>query len=57
MPRKKLKESPYHTVSIPMPLWEKIERVVETGKQGYQNEVDFVLEAVRRRLRELHVLD
>ena len=57
MPRKRLKETRYRTVSIPSVLWDKIDAAVETGKYGYQNVPDFVLDSIRKRLRELGLLD
>ena len=43
----------YHTINLNLPLTEKIEEVVESGKHGYTSIPDFVKEAIRRYLREL----
>jgi len=57
MPRKATKESKYTTVSIPTILIRRIDEVVASGKYGYQNRTDFILEAIRKRLRELGLLE
>ena len=59
MARKKPEEdtNKYTTVSIPKHLMKKVEAVVTSGAHGYQNKSDFVLDAIRKRLRELGVLE
>ena len=47
----------YTTVSIPMALVKKIDAVIEAGEYGYRNRSDFILDAIRKRLRELGFLD
>ena len=47
----------YTTTSIPWALMERIDAVVEGGKHGYRSRSDFILDAVRRRLRELDYLE
>jgi Arc/MetJ-type ribon-helix-helix transcriptional regulator len=46
----------YTTVSIPISLMKNIEKLVNKEDSEYQNKADFVLDAIRRRLRELGVL-
>ncbi len=55
--KKKSKKNIYTSVSIPITLAQRIDDVVESGKYGYQNRADFVLEAIRKRLRELGLLE
>lgn len=43
-------ERDYTTVSIPLTLAEKIDKVL--GKGGYRNRTDFVCDAIRRLLEE-----
>ena len=43
----------YHTINVPIPLAEKIEEVITSGKHGYNSIPDFIKEATRRYLREL----
>ena len=57
MPKKARKPRDYTTVSIPMSLAKRIDDVVQSGKYGYQNRSDFILEAIRKRLRELGLLE
>lgn len=47
----------YTTVSIPLVLAHRIDKIVESGRGGYTNRTDFVLDAVRTRLRELDMLE
>lgn len=47
----------YTTVSIPNNLMARVDAVVENDKYGYQNRADFILESIRKRLRELNVLE
>ena len=56
MPEQKKKRN-YTTVSIPLSLMRKIGEVVKSEKYGYRNNSDFVLDALRKRLRELNVLE
>jgi metal-responsive CopG/Arc/MetJ family transcriptional regulator len=46
----------YTSISIPESLAQKIDEVIKSGKHGYQNRPDFVLDAIRKRLRELGYL-
>ena len=46
----------YTTVSIPVALIKKVDAVIESGAHGYRNRADFVLDAIRKRLRELDFL-
>ena len=47
----------YTTVSLPWALVDKIDAVVESQKYGYRNRSDFILDSIRKRLRELGALD
>jgi len=51
------KRQKYTTVFIPISLMERVKEVVENGKYGYQNNADFVLDSIRKRLRELGALE
>jgi len=55
MPRKSSVERGYTTFSIPTGLMHKVEEVVKTGT--YKNKTDFILEAIRDRLREMGALE
>jgi metal-responsive CopG/Arc/MetJ family transcriptional regulator len=35
----------------------RVDDVVESEKYGYQNRADFILDAIRKRLRELGLLE
>ena len=51
------KKRTYTTVSIPLSLMERIDEVITSGKHGYRNRSDFILDATRKRLRELGFLE
>jgi len=51
MKEKEEKQQNYTTVSIPMPLAEKIDETVKEG--SYQNRADFVRAAIRKLLSEV----
>ncbi len=53
----KREKTEYTTVSIPKALGSRIDEAVGSKKFGYQNRADFVMEAIRRRLRELGMLE
>jgi Arc/MetJ-type ribon-helix-helix transcriptional regulator len=57
MPKRTRKPRDYTTVSIPFSLTERIEDFLKTGEAGYQNRTDFVLDAIRMRLRQLGLLE
>ncbi|MFI5450097.1 MAG: hypothetical protein ACHQ03_10105 [Candidatus Bathyarchaeia archaeon] len=57
LPTKRGKEAQYRSISLPTLLWDKIEAAVNSGKYGYQNVPDFVLDSVRKRLRERGLLE
>ena len=46
----------YTTVSIPLALIERIDAVVDGKKHGYRSRSDFILDSIRKRLRELDYL-
>ena len=46
----------YHTINLLIPIAEKIDEVIDSGKHGYASIPDFVKEATRRYLRELGYL-
>jgi len=50
---KKWKKYSYTTVSIPLSLMKRIDDLIASGKYTYRNRSDFVLDALRKRLREL----
>jgi metal-responsive CopG/Arc/MetJ family transcriptional regulator len=52
MPEKTKKERDYTTVSVPNSLINRVDEVVKNEKYGYPNRSDFILEAVRKRLRD-----
>ena len=54
MPEKR--ERDYTTVSIPWALMDRVDAVVESKKHGYRSRSDFILDALRKRLRELDYL-
>ena len=43
----------WKAVNIPIALVERIDLVIKSGKYGYTSRADFVVDAVRRLLREL----
>ena len=53
----KLKKRDYTTVSIPLSLMERVDEAVKSRKYAYQNRSDFILDAIRKRLRELGLLE
>lgn len=53
----KREKTEYTTVSIPKALGNRVDEVVANKKFGYQNRPDFVIEAIRKRLRELGMLE
>ena len=46
----------YTTVSLPWALIERIDTVIADRKHGYRNRSDFIMDCIRRRLRELDYL-
>jgi metal-responsive CopG/Arc/MetJ family transcriptional regulator len=57
MTRKKEEPLEYTTISVPTTLMEKVDEIIKSGKYGYKNRPDFVLEAMRKRMRELGYLE
>ena len=55
MPKKTSQPRDYTTFSIPTGLMKRVDEVVKTG--DYKNKTDFILEAIRDRLRELGALE
>jgi metal-responsive CopG/Arc/MetJ family transcriptional regulator len=55
--KKKERVVNYTTVTVPNSLMSKVDLVVKNDKYGYQNRTDFIFEAVRKRLRELGLLE
>jgi len=53
----KEKKREYTTVSVPNSLMKRVDEALGSGKFGYQNRSDLILEAIRRRLRELGLLE
>lgn len=53
MKAKKEENGKYTTVSIPKTLMAKVEAIVTSNTSNYQNKTDFVLDAIRERLKEL----
>ena len=47
----------YTTVNIPKALMQRIDAAIESGRFGYVRRSDFILDAIRRRLREIDYLD
>lgn len=50
-------ERNYTTVSVPVSLMKKVDELIASEKHGYRNRSDVVLDAIRKRLRELGFLD
>lgn len=50
---RKWKPRNYTTVSIPLTLMERVDVALKKG--GYKNRSDFILDAIRKRLRELGI--
>jgi len=46
----------YTTISVPLVLMNRVDKVVEDGKHGYVSRTDFIYDAIRRRLSELDYL-
>jgi len=46
----------YETIKIPKDLIELVDQVVASGKYGYRSRMEFVIDAVRRRLEQLGYL-
>jgi len=53
----KSKRRSYTTVNISWVLMERIDAVIRDGRHGYVRRSDFILDAIRRRLRELDYLE
>lgn len=53
------KEPPidYTTISLPTVLMKRVDKIIESEKYGYKNRPDFVLDAIRKRMRELGYLE
>jgi len=51
-----IKERTYTTVTIPISIMEKVEEIIKKEKFGYRSKTDFILDATRKRLRELGAL-
>jgi len=55
--KERKKERNFTTVAIPDSLMAKVDMAVASDKHGYQNRGDFILESIRKRLRELKYLE
>ncbi len=44
----------HSSVSLPLPLLKEIDKVVEIGLMGFRSRAEFVAEATRTYLRDLH---
>ena len=44
----------YTTVNIPWSLMDRIDALIKDDNPGYASRTDFVLDSIRRRLRELN---
>lgn len=44
----------HSSVSLPLPLLEEIDKIVKTGLMGFRSRAEFVAEATRAHLREVH---
>ncbi|MCL2476276.1 ribbon-helix-helix domain-containing protein [Candidatus Bathycorpusculum sp.] len=47
----------YTTTTIPNHLMARVDAVVASEKYGYQNRSDFILEAIREKLRKIGYLE
>ncbi len=54
--KRKTKTKKYTSISIPIDLAKLIDKVVESGRYGYKNRADFVMDVIRDRLRKLGVI-
>ena len=50
-------ERDYTTVNIPWVLAERIDKVIESKRGGYVSRVDFVLDSLRRRLKDFDMIE
>jgi metal-responsive CopG/Arc/MetJ family transcriptional regulator len=57
MPKPRTKTRRFTTTAIPDSLMARIDAIITADKYGYQNRNDFILDAVRKRLRELGYLE
>ena len=48
------KPSKHVSVSIPRDLIERIDRIIESGRYGYDSRPEFIKEAIRKRLEEIY---
>jgi Arc/MetJ-type ribon-helix-helix transcriptional regulator len=51
------KKRNYTTISLPLVLAEKIDKLLESGRTGYTDRSDFVLDAIRRRLKTYDMIE
>ncbi len=56
MPRSRGGKSGYRTAKIPEELAEIVDKVVESKRYGYRSFNEFVVEAVRLRLRDMGLM-
>ena len=50
-----MKKKPKHvSVSIPRDLIERIDKIIESFRYGYDSRPEFIKEAIRRRLEEIY---
>ena len=47
----------YTTVTVPKQLMARVDAVIASEKYGYQNRSDFILEAIREKLRKIGYLE
>jgi len=47
----------YTTTNIPNVLVDRIDRLIESGRGGYVSRSDFILDAIRRRLRDFDMIE
>ena len=48
------KEPKYVSVSIPRDLIERIDKIIKSGRYGYDSRPEFIKEAIRKRLEEIY---
>jgi len=51
------KKRTYTTVSLPLVLADRIDKLVESGRGGYVSRTDFVLDSLRRRLKDFDMIE
>jgi metal-responsive CopG/Arc/MetJ family transcriptional regulator len=51
------KKRSYTTIGLPLNLAYRIDKLIESERGGYVSRTDFVLDAVRRRLKDFDMIE